>query len=268
MSKYVTWLDFTHELADAAREITLNYFRNPLAVEGKADGSPVTIADKTTESKLRQRITQRYPEHCIIGEEHAEKTGNSVYEWILDPIDGTRNFISGYPLFGTLICLQKNGKPIVSMIDLPALNERFFASADTSTIYRKRQHQQTVSSSCDCRSLSEARLFSTDYGMFTDAENAQAKALRNAVNMVRYNGDCYLYAMLSAGWIDVVLESDLKVYDFMPLTLIVEQAGGIITDWQGKPLTKNSNGQILASANDTLHQQALEKLNNGSSTLS
>lgn len=259
MSEYNDFLDFAHQLANVAREITLNYFRQPLTVEGKGDGSPVTIADKQAEAALRERIEKRYPDHGIIGEEHADKSGNSRYEWILDPIDGTRSFISGYPLYGTLICLLEDGNPIVSIIDMPAQDERFYATADTGTRYRKHQHEQGITSSAG-ETLTDALLFSTDYGMFKPQENQQADPLRQAVSMVRYNGDCYLYAMLAAGWIDVVLEADLKVYDFLPLKLVVEQAGGVITDWQGKPLTKNSNGQVLATGNNALHQQALALL--------
>ncbi len=259
MSQYAEYLDFAQQLADSAREITLSYFRQPLGIEGKADGSPVTVADKKTEAALRQRIGQRYPDHAITGEEQAAKPGTSHYEWIIDPIDGTRSFISGYPLYGTLICLLENGAPVVSVIDMPALDERFYASVDSKTTYRKGQYENFASTG-SCHQLAEAMLFSTDYGMFTAAEQRIADALRKRVGMVRYNGDCYLYAMLSAGWIDIVLESDLKVYDFLPLRLIVEQAGGMISDWQGRPLSKESSGQVLATANATLHQQALAML--------
>lgn len=253
------FLAFAHELADVAREITLSYFRQELTVDNKSDDSPVTIADKATEQLLRDKITQRFPEHGIIGEEQSAKIGDSAYEWILDPIDGTRSFISGYPLYGTLICLLENNEPIVSIIDIPAQNERFFATVDLPTRYVCKGKEQ-IACTNDNQQLSEAILFSTDYGMFSQSENQQLNPLRQAVSMVRYNGDCYLYAMLSAGWIDLVVESDLKVYDFMPLKLIVEQAGGVITDWQGHTLTKNSQGQVLAATNQALHTAALRQL--------
>lgn len=257
------FLDFAHVLADAARQVTLSYFRRPLAIENKADSSPVTIADKSTEALLREHINQRYPDHGIIGEEHAEQTGAGIYEWILDPIDGTRSFISGYPLYGTLICLLKDGAPIVSIIDMPAQDERFFATAESQTCYRKGNTEQLLHTS-HCRHIAEAMLFSTDATMFNAGEDAQIADLRQAVAMVRYNGDCYLYAMLAAGWIDIVLEADLKVYDFLPLMLVVQQAGGVISDWQGEPLTKHSQGQVLATANPTLHQAALSLITTNS----
>lgn len=256
---YEDFLAFAHALADRAREITLSYFRRRVAVDAKADNSPVTIADRLTEQSLREAIAARFPEHGIIGEEHADKSAESCYEWVLDPIDGTRNFISGYPLYGTLVALLENGVPVVSVIDIPAQDERFFASIDRQSSYRKGQIERRINTA-ENTELAAAVMFSTDYAMFTAAENQRARALREAVNMLRYNGDCYLYAMLAAGWIDVVLEADLKPYDFLPLTLIVEQAGGKISDWQGRALTKYSNGQVLASANADLHRQALAHL--------
>lgn len=259
MSQYADYLQFAHSLADAARQVTLGYFRTHVAVQNKADASPVTIADKTAEQRLREQIAAHFPTHSIIGEEHENTVGDSEYEWIIDPIDGTRSFISGYPLYGTLIALLKNGEPIVSIIDMPALNERFFATADMPTQCRDAQNTRQIHSR-DTQNLADAMLFSTDYGMFNNTENQRLNPLRQAVAMVRYNGDCYLYAMLAAGWIDVVAEADLKVYDFMPLKLIVEQAGGVISDWQGRALTKDSSGQVLAAANVALHRLALQKI--------
>lgn len=265
MNDYTTWLNFAHTLADEARLITLNYFRQPLSVDLKSDSSPVTIADKTTEMRLRQLIHQRYPNHGIIGEEHADKASDSEYQWIIDPIDGTKNFISGYPLFGTLICLLKNGEPVVSIIDIPAQDERFFATAETPTYYQKGHQSVSVMKTQSQTTLVETTLFSTDYTMFNHTEQQQLQSLRQSVQMVRYNGDCYLYAMLAAGWIGLVVESDLKVYDYLPLILIVEQAGGVISDWQGQRLTVNSCGQVLASANKLLHHAALAAIQASSS---
>lgn len=256
MSEIADFLAFAHELADTARGVTLSYFRHPITIEKKTDNSPVTLADKATEALLREKITQRFPEHGIIGEEESNKVSQSDYEWILDPIDGTKSFISGYPLYGTLICLLKNGRPMVSVIDIPALNERYSATINTPTLCAKNTELQQAKTA-EKTGLADCLLYSTDYAMFTAEEHRRVAPLRQAVSMVRYNGDCYLYAMLASGWIDVVLEADMKIYDFLPLVLIVEQAGGIITDWQGQPLSKESNGQILACANQTLHQAAL-----------
>lgn len=259
MSTTAELLVFAHQLADTAKSITLTYFRQPLDVHRKGDGSPVTLADQTTEKALRACIEQNYPSHGIIGEEQAAKNTQSEFEWIIDPIDGTKNFIAGLPLYGTLICLLQTGKPILSIIDIPAQNERWAASQETCTVYQKNG-QQTNTQSKNNQQLEQAILCSTDYNMFNKAENEQVTPLRQAVAQIRYNGDCYLYAMLASGWIDIVLDSDLKIYDFLPLIPIIEQAGGVITDWQGKPLHKDSTGQVLASANSALHQAALHKL--------
>ncbi len=267
MNDFSEFLAFAHQLADRAGDLTLGYFRQPLDVCAKADESPVTLADQQTEQALRADISARYPDHAITGEEQSAKTGNSGYEWIIDPIDGTRNFISGYPLYSTLICLLKDKQPVVSLIDVPAMGERFFATANQPTRYRKGTTARDIATGT-CQQLSKALLFSTDYGMFTADEHRQAAALREAVSMVRYNGDAYLYALLALGCIDIVLESDLKVYDFMPLKLIVEQAGGVISDWQGQALTKDSCGQVLATSNAALHRQALEKLQSTGNELS
>lgn len=250
---------FAHQLADTARQITLSYFRQPLNIANKSDGSPVTQADKETESALRSLIEENYLSHGIIGEEQASKSADSEFEWIIDPIDGTKNFTAGLPLFGTLICLLQSGQPVISIIDAPAQNERWSASTQQATQYL----QNNITNHCQTKNttqLEQAILCSTDYSMFSSAENQQAQPLRQAVAQIRYNGDCYLYAMLASGYIDIVLESDLKVYDFLPLIQIIEQAGGIITDWQGHPLSKNSRGQVIATANKQLHQLALAKL--------
>lgn len=252
-------LAFAHQLADEAAKITRAHFRQPINIESKSDNSPVTLADKATEKRLRCLINHRYPQHGIIGEEQENQPAEGEFEWVIDPIDGTRNFIAGYPLYGTLIALLKAGRPILSLIDMPILEERFFATCDSPTCYTKQGKTRQLSTS-GCQQLERANLFSTDYAMFSTAENRQLHSLRQSVAMVRYNGDCYLYAMLAAGWIDIVVESDLKIYDFIPLQLIVQQAGGMITDWQGKPLSKTSRGQVLACANADLQNKALVQL--------
>lgn len=259
MTQYDTFLTFAHQLADCAREITLAHFRAPIDVEKKQDGSPVTVADKKTEQALRKMIAEQFPEHGIIGEEQTAKLSQSEFEWIIDPIDGTKSFLSGYPLYGTLIALVKNGQPVVSLIDMPALDERFFATQETPTQCRKKGVTRIINTNQQPH-LSEAVMYSTDYTMFSPREHLALGELRQSVSMVRYNGDCYLYAMLASGWIDLVVEADLKVYDFLPLCLIIEQAGGVISDWQGNRLNKKSIGQVIAAANQHLHQSALEKI--------
>jgi len=256
------YLAFAEELADAARRLTLSYFRAPIDIEDKDDDSPVTVADRKTEALLRDLIAKRFPEHGIIGEECLEKVTSSDFYWVLDPIDGTRSFISGYPLYGTLIALFYQGKSIVSIIDMPALDERFLATSEhrTQLIKAGERHALVTRQQHD---IGKSQLYSTDAAMFNSSEKEQLKVLEQQVALRRFNGDCYLYAMLAAGWIDLVVESDLHAYDFLPLKLIVEQAGGIITDWQGKALSKSSGGQVMAAATEALHQAAIAALNEG-----
>lgn len=245
---------FAHHLADEARAITLAHFRRPLHTQWKSDASPVTQADKETEAHLRTLIAARYPEHAILGEEFGANASRSPWQWIIDPIDGTRSFMSGHPLFATLIALYHQDTPVINLIDMPALNERFVATRDTATTCNDTPaHTRQLP-------LNEALLYSSDPGMFTAAQYARRERLASQCALSRYGGDAYLYAMLACGWIDIVIEADMKTHDFMPLVLIVEQAGGIISDWQGKPLGLHSNGEILACASRELHREALAAL--------
>lgn len=249
------YLLFAQHLADQARTVTLSYFRQAIDILDKNDLSPVTIADQQTEALLRDLIQKRFPEHGILGEEAERHQSEADFQWILDPIDGTRSFISGFPVFCTLIALFYRGEAIVSVVDMPVLKERFIACHDRPTELngQRLQTRQTTE-------INQMSLFSTDPFMFSPEQFARQKRLSDGVKLRRYTGDAYLYAMLSAGWIDAVIEADLKPYDFLPLKLIVEQAGGVITDWDGQGLHFGSSGEVLASANPILHQKALEVL--------
>lgn len=245
---------FAHHLADEARRITLSHFRKPLNPEWKADASPVTLADRETERHLRTLIAKHYPEHAILGEEEGA-SGESSWRWILDPIDGTRSFMAGFPVYAVLIALYQHDIPLINIIDMPALDERFAATLDAQTTFNGNiVHSRDVP-------LCDAILYSSSPDMFTPAQFTRRETLAKQCAQSRYGGDAYLYAMVAAGWIDIVIEADMKPHDFMPLVLIVEQAGGIITDWQGNPLHSGSNGEILACATPTLHAQALALLN-------
>lgn len=245
---------FAHQLADEARRITLAYFRTSMNTQWKSDHSPVTLADRETESQLRAMIARRFPDHAVLGEEEGA-SGDSPWRWVIDPIDGTRSFMAGFPVFAVLIALYYEDRPLLNLIDMPALNERFFASAGTQTLLNQ--------SPVRTRSLplAQALLYSSSPDMFGKAQFARRETVAQHCAQSRYGGDAYLYGMLAAGWIDMVIEADMKAHDFMPLILIVEQAGGVISDWQGNPLHLGSNGEILASANARLHEQALALLN-------
>lgn len=254
MSTFDQLTTFAHTLCDEAAVITQRHFRRPLTIDHKSDASPVTIADRDCEAHLRERIRTRYPDHAILGEEFGA-SGDSEWQWIIDPIDGTRSFISGFPTYATLIALLHHQQPVLNIINMPALGERFTATTEqTSQFNGQPIHTSTTTE------LAQARLQSTDPHMFTPEQWARRQQLIPHVALERFNGDGYLYAMLAAGWIDLVVEADLKAHDFLPVMLLVQQAGGIISDWSGQALTPQSNGEILAAATPALHQAALAKL--------
>jgi histidinol-phosphatase len=232
---------FANELADAAGPIVRRYFRQGVAVDDKPDTSPVTIADREAESALRELIEKRFPDDGILGEEHGSKRTDAERVWVLDPIDGTKSFISGVPLFGTLIALVERGVPVLGVIDQPVSRERWIGA---------RGHKSTLDgapiATRRCAALAAATLFATSPDMFQGGNADAFQTLKGAVKLARFGGDCYAYGLLAAGFIDIVVEAGLKPYDYAALVPIITGAGGSMTDWQGKPLTLASDGQVLA----------------------
>ncbi|MFG1359073.1 histidinol-phosphatase [Xanthobacter pseudotagetidis] len=246
---------FAGELADLARPIVRSYFRTPVGVEWKADASPVTAADRAVERALREAIAARFPDHGVLGEEEAAVGIDRPVVWVVDPIDGTKSFMTGLPLFGTLIAAVVDGRPEVGVIDAPALGDRWVGIAGAGA----RFNGVPCRTSAAAR-LGEARLYATSPDMFTAEESAAFAALADKVALRRFGGDCYAYGLLASGHVDLVVEADLKPYDFMALVPVVEGAGGVITDWRGAPLTIGSGGQVVAAANAALHAAALQEL--------
>lgn len=249
-----TYLAFATELADAARPLALSYFRTPLDIISKLDESPVTIADRTIEKHLRDRIEARFPDHGIHGEEMGIKDGGA-FTWILDPIDGTKSFITGFPLFGTLISLTYEEKPFCGLIDIPATGERWLGRPDGTDF------AGAPARTSGCSTLSEARFYTTSPDMFSSEEAEHFEHLSRKARLRRFGGDCYIYGLLASGHCDIALETGLQPYDYMALVPVVTGAGGCITDWQGNPLSVHSDGKVLASASVSLHDEALALLN-------
>ncbi|BCP52357.1 histidinol phosphate phosphatase [Kaistia sp. 32K] len=249
-----TYAAFAAELADAARPLALSYFRTPLEIISKLDESPVTIADRAIERHLRERIEARFPEHGIYGEEMGVKEGNA-FTWVLDPIDGTKSFITGFPLFGTLISLTHDSKPFCGLIDIPATGERWEGGPGGTAF------AGAVARTSGCEALADARFYTTSPDMFSGGEIELYSALSAAARMRRFGGDCYIYGLLASGHCDLVLETALQPYDYMALVPVVRGAGGCITDWQGNALSIHSEGRVLASASPQLHDEALSFLN-------
>ena len=247
-------LAFAHELADLARPLARRWFRADLAVEHKADESPVTHADRAIEQALRDRIAERRPDDGILGEEHGREGLDRERVWVVDPIDGTRSFVTGSPLFGTLVALAEAGRPVVGVIEVPVLGERFAGRAGERARLGDRPLRTRA-----CRRLEDAYLATAPPSSKQSLRGA-GDALEARVAARRWGGDCYMYAQLALGCVDLVLEADLEPYDFAAVVPVVEGAGGVISDWSGTPLTTSSAGDVLAAATPELHARALAVL--------
>lgn len=251
-----------HDLAEAARVETLRHFRaDGLFADTKEAGhfDPVTIADRASEQAMRDILARRRPQDAIFGEEFGAQAGTSGLTWVLDPIDGTRGYLSGTPTWGVLIAVSDAKGPIFGIIDQPYIGERFiggFGLAEVSGPTGTRALRARAP-----RPLSEAILFSTFPEVGTPDEGAAFRRVVPKVRLTRYGMDCYAYALIAAGQIDVVIEAGLKSYDVQAPIAVIEAAGGIVTDWQGRPAP--SGGQILAAANAAIHAEAMALLNAG-----
>lgn len=247
---------FAETLADAASEIIIPHFRTRLEIDDKEDESPVTVADRGAEEVMRKLIETTYPEHGIYGEEFGVIRTDADYVWVLDPIDGTASFITGLPVFGTLIALAENGRPVLGIIDQPITGERWIgATGSNSTLNGKKVETS------GCIDLAQARMYTTHPSMMDTPERLHKfNSLVDAVKLSRFGGDCYAYGLMASGHCDLVVEANLKPFDYMALVGVVEQAGGVITDWHGKALDMDSDSTIVASATPDLHQAALKLL--------
>ncbi|KAL7554003.1 hypothetical protein ACHAWF_017359 [Thalassiosira exigua] len=255
---------FANELADEARKIILPYWRKPIEVESKMEHdrpiaeSPVTVADQRAEEAIRQLIEGRYPDHGIYGEEHGPVRTDAEYVWVLDPIDGTKSFITGKPLFGTLIACLKNGVPIVGVIDQCVLNERWVGVVGRGTTFNGKPV-----STRGCSKLEDSMMYATTPHMFHPGEESHKfERMCRAVKRPLYGADCYAYAIVASGFgADIVVEADLGLYDYCALVPVVEGAGGVMTDWCGRRLTlqnhEKSKGRVVACANEGLHKEAV-----------
>jgi inositol-phosphate phosphatase / L-galactose 1-phosphate phosphatase / histidinol-phosphatase len=242
-------------LADAAGAIIRPYFRTALAVDDKADLSPVTAADRAAEAAMRHLIAARFPAHGIIGEEYGRERDDAEFVWVLDPIDGTKSFISGVPLFGTLIALARHGKPILGIIDQSISRERWIGVEGRGTT-----HNGNPIRCRPCSGVAAATVFATSPDMFKGADSQAFSRVAGTAKLVRYGADCYAYGLVALGFVDVVIEANLNPYDFSAMLPIIEGAGGIATDWQGTPLGLSSDGRVLIAGDKRTHSDALALL--------
>ena len=242
-------------LSDASGAIVRRYFRSALTVIDKADLSPVTVADREAEGIIRTIITAQRPDDGIIGEELGIRNPDADYVWVIDPIDGTKAFITGRPTFGTLIGLLYKGQPILGVIDQPVIGDRWIGALGRPTTLNGSAARVR-----SCAALKAATLGATTPDMFLGADAASFRRVSSAAKLTVYGGDCYAYGLLAAGFQDLVIEASLNLYDFVALVPVVTGAGGVMTDWQGYPLDRNSDGRVVAAGDVRVHQQALAVL--------
>jgi len=248
------------EMADVAREATLLHFRSAgLSAETKETThfDPVTVADRLSEERMRAVLARRRPQDAVLGEEMGRTEGTSGLTWVLDPIDGTRSYLAGTPTWGVLISVADETGPLYGLIDQPYIGERFeggFGRAEMTGPHGTRPLKTRPA-----RPLSQAILMSTFPEIGTPEEGAAFRRLVPQVRMTRYGTDCYAYALIAAGQVDLVVEAGLQPYDVQAPIAVIEAAGGIVTDWQGRPV--HQGGRVLAAANVAVHAAALAVLN-------
>ena len=241
----------------AAASITLPYFRSGLGIDNKLEKGfdPVTAADREAEKAIRQVIENAFDDHAIIGEEHENKRTGSPFSWIIDPIDGTRAFITGVPVWGTLIGIAHEQKVFAGIMNQPFTGETFISLGQQS-LYVRRDSVPKALATSHVTSLDQARMMTTTPALFKGKELKAYERLENTVRLARYGCDCYAYCLLAAGEVDLVVEAGLKIYDIAPLIPIIRNAGGTVTTFDGKEA--DGGGNIIAAATPELHRAAME----------
>jgi len=250
---------FVDELATASGDAILPFFRTALGVEDKGSAAgfdPVTAADRAAENAMRTLIRRTFPEYGVIGEEYGDDRTDAEYVWVLDPIDGTKSFISGMPAWGSLIALTHRGEPVFGMMHQPFIKERFSGDGGAAR-YRGPAGERALHVR-PCTSLKEAVLFTTSPRVMPADDRKSFGRVEEMVRLSRYGGDCYAYCMLAAGHVDLVIESGLKPFDIMALIPIVEGAGGIVTSWDGG--SAKNGGRVIAAGDKRVHQAAMTVL--------
>ncbi|MEC7489329.1 MAG: histidinol-phosphatase [Pseudomonadota bacterium] len=248
-------IELASRLADASGPVIRSHFRAPGYIDAKRDGSPVTAADREAEGAIRAILSAERPRDGIIGEEFGSTNPDAELVWVIDPIDGTQSFITGRPIFGTLIALVRDQTPIIGVIDQPVNRERWFGAKGRGTTYNGN-----IIRSRPCSNLANAVIGTTSPNLFDSEQYTSWKAIAARGKHIVYGGDCYTYAQLAGGFVDVVMEAGLKAYDFCALALIVGEAGGVVTDWSGNPLTLTSDGTVLACGDSGIHAEILSEL--------
>jgi myo-inositol-1(or 4)-monophosphatase len=249
---------FVEQLATASGETILPFFRTALSVDNKQAGGfdPVTAADRAAENTMRALIRKTFPGHGVIGEEYGDERTDAEYVWVLDPIDGTKSFINGMPTWGTLIGLMRFGEPVFGLMHQPFTRERFSGDGGAAR-YRGPAGARDLRVR-ECARLGDALLSTTSPLLMNKSDRAKFARVEDAVKLSRYGGDCYAYCMLAAGQIDLVIETELKPYDILPIVPIILGAGGIVTNWENGPA--HAGGRAVVAGDRRVHEQALNLL--------
>ncbi len=255
---FKSFLEFAHTLADQSALVVLRHFRKRISVDNKEAGGgfdPVTAADRGAEKAIAEALRARFPGHGLIGEEHGNHNEAARFRWVVDPIDGTRSFIMGSPLWGTLIGLLDGDEPLLGLMNQPYTGERFWSDKKASFARDVKGNVKRLKTR-PCPSIADATLTTTHPDLF--AKGSELKTfmrVKDAARMTRYGGDCYNYALLAAGFVDIVIESGLKGFDIVALIPIIERSGGRVSTWDGKPAI--NGGRILATGDPALHDRVL-----------
>lgn len=251
-------LSLAHRLADLAGEAIRPYFRAALLPDDKADGSPVTLADRAAEAAMRGALAEAAPGHGIIGEELGSERTDAEWVWVLDPIDGTKAFITGKPLFTTLIGLLHRGKPVLGIIDQVITGERWVGVEGQPTTLGNRPVRTRA-----CAEVGEARLSTSGPDYFTKEGKAAFDRVLAKARLRSWGGDGYQYGLVASGGLDLVIEEGLKVHDWAALGPVISGAGGLVTDWEGRAPTLEGPGRILAAGDARCHGEAMRLLASG-----
>lgn len=257
-------ITLTHELADISAKQILPLFRTEMEIVDKAGAGnfdPVTQADRNAEQAIREKLAEVAPDHGIIGEEFGIKQATPnvgpPMHWVLDPIDGTRGFMSGFPTWGTLIGLLQDSKPLIGMMNQPFTGERYWSWTESVSAFYTGPDGKKQLKTRSCKSLDQAIMSTTATDMFKTADQQHIfNTIEQQTRLIRYSGDCYAYCLLASGHLDLVIEAGLKIYDIAPLIPIIESAGGIITSWDGAPVT--NGGDVIACGDPDLHEIVLK----------
>ena len=253
----VELLKFANSFADLSKSILKKYYFKNFKVEEKTDGTLVTEIDKKIESKFRSLLKRKFPSHGVIGEEFENYHDENEYVWIIDPLDGTHSFISGKPLFGTLICCMRNKTPIIGLIDIPIMNQRWFGAKGFGVQFNSKK--------CKIKKVKkkfrDLIMCSTSLLMFNDKQQNKIKKIYEKVKIPVFGTDCYAYGLLLSGKVDLIVEANMKPWDYMAQTFLIKEFGGCISDWNGNELNLDSNGKVVASYDPNHHKTILGLLN-------